>query len=404
MTREPLRTGVADSTPVVGSPDDAVPVRARIALALIFCINGAVLASWVPHIPAVKQQHAIGDGQLGAILLCMAAGAVCALSVAGRLVARFGSRATTVCAATALCVALPLPILSPTVPLLALSLLVLGAANGLLDVSINSQAVLVEQRYGRPIMSSFHGLFGVGGLLGAGVAGAVMWRGGSGAQHVVGTALAALLLVAAARSWLMSDPLRERSAGPAFARPTGLLVWLGLLAFAALMAEGAVGDWSAVYLHHVLQSTPALAAAGFAAFSSTMAIGRLAGDHIVRRFGTVAVLRASGTLGAGGLLAALLIGEPMAAVAGCALVGLGIANVIPILFSRAGGLPGVAPGRALAAVAAVGYGGFLAGPPLIGVLAELTSLPLALGLVVVGCVLIASFAHVIGRPGLRTTP
>ena len=384
--------GSAHPATVHGGAVDVVPARSRVALALIFFVNGAILASWVPHIPAIKQQHGIGDGQLGAILLCMAAGAVCALSVAGRVVARFGSRRTTAFAAIGLCLALPLPVLSPTVPLLALSLLMLGACNGLLDVSINAQAVLVEQRYGRPIMSSFHGLFGVGGLVGAAAAGAVMWLGGSGGQHVVGTALAALLLVVVVRSLLIADPARDRSAAPAFARPTGLLVWLGLLAFAALMAEGAMGDWSAVYLHDVLQSTPALAAAGFAAFSSTMAIGRLAGDRIVKRFGTQAVLRASGGLAAGGLTAALLIGDPIAAVAGCALVGLGIANVIPILFSRAGSLPGVEAGSALAAVTAIGYCGFLAGPPLIGVVSEFTSLPLALGIVVVGCVLIALFA------------
>jgi fucose permease len=384
-----------DSAAVDGRPFGVVPVRSRIALALVFLVNGAILASWVPHIPSVKQQHGIGDGQLGAILLCMAAGAVCALSVAGRLVARFGSRTTTAFGATALCLALPLPILSPTVPLLALSLVVLGASNGLLDVSINAQAVLVEQRYGRPIMSSFHGLFGVGGLVGAAAAGAVMWLGGSGGQHVVGTALAALLLVAAVRSWLIADPVRDGSAAPAFARPTGLLVWLGLLAFAALMAEGAMGDWSAVYLHEVLQATPALAAAGFAAFSSTMAIGRLAGDRIVTRFGAQTVLRASGGLAALGLTAALLLGDPIAAIAGCALVGLGIANVIPVLFSRAGSLPGVESGSALAAVTAIGYCGFLAGPPVIGVVAEFTSLPYGLGMVVVGCGLIALFAGVV---------
>ena len=197
-------------------------VRARWAVSSIFFLNGVVPASWVPHIPAVKQAHGIGDAELGAVLLCMAAGAVCALSVAGRVVRRYGSRSAVVVAAAGLCVALPLPIVSPTVPMLAVSLLLLGASNGMLDVSENSQAVLVEQRYGRPIMSSFHGLFGVGGLVGAGAAGVLMYLGVSSTQHVVATALAGLVLTNVARRALVVEPAPSSGPPPAFVRPTGI--------------------------------------------------------------------------------------------------------------------------------------------------------------------------------------
>lgn len=387
--REPAGAAAAAAVPEHSARR---PVRARVALATIFLVNGAVLASWVPHIPAVKQQHGISDARLGMILLCMAAGAVCALAVAGQLVARFGSRRTTAVAAFGICLTLPLPILSPSVPLLCLALLLLGACNGLLDVSINAQAVLVEERYGRPIMSSFHGLFGLGGLIGAGTAGVVTAQGVSGRVHVVAAALVALALTVWARGALITDAGRPGAGVGWFVRPPPRLLGLGLLAFAALLAEGAMADWSAVYLHDVLASTPALAAAGFAAFSATMALGRLSGDRVVAALGPRTVLRISGALAAGGLGAALLVGEPYAGIAGLALVGLGIANVIPVLFSRAGTMPGVDAGRALAAVTAIGYCGFLAGPPLIGVIAEVTSLPLALGLVVVGCLLISVLA------------
>jgi MFS family permease len=366
-------------------------VRSRWAVSAIFFINGAILASWVPHIPTVKQQLGIGDGQLGLVLLSMAAGAVGMLSLAGHLVRRFGSRAMTTAAAIGLCAVLPLPVLSPSIPLEALSLLLLGACNGALDVAMNAQAVVVERSYDRPIMSSFHGLFSVGGLVGAGCAGLVMWLGASAIAHVAGATVVALVLVGSALPSLVTDQPTERSGAaggaPALARPSRQLRRLGLLAFAALLAEGAMADWSAVYLHDVLASSAAFAAAGFAACSMMMAAGRFGGDRLVGAFGATAVLRASGSLAAAGLGLALFVGTPIAAIIGCGMVGLGIANAIPILFSRAGNLPGVDPGVAIAAVAATGYLGFLAGPPAIGLAAELTTLPLALALVVVCCAL-----------------
>jgi hypothetical protein len=380
-------------------------VRARWAISLIFFINGVIVASWVPHIPAVKQRLGIGDGQLGLLLLSMAVGAVCALSAAGWFVARFGSRTMTTTAAIGLCAVLPLPVLSPSVPLVAFSLLLLGAWNGTLDIAMNAQAVVVERRYARPIMSSFHGLFSVGGLVGAAGAGLVVWMGASPIQHVVGTTIIALALVGVALPSLLSEQSGGSTAAPAFARPTGRLRKLGLLAFAALLTEGAMADWSAVYLHDTLASSAALAAGGFAACSMMMAVGRFGGDRVVGALGAALVLRASGAFAAAGLGLALLIGTPIAAIIGCGMVGLGIANAIPILFSRAGNLAGIDPGMGLAAVATTGYLGFLTGPPFIGLVAQLTTLRLALGLVVACCALIAVYAGAAGaEPPRSGTP
>ena len=373
------------------------PSRARLAVATVFFVNGAILASWVPHVPLIKARHAFSDGQLGIVLLSMAAGAVLALPAAGWLVGRLGSRIMTALAAVALCLALPLPVLSPTVGLLCLALGVLGACNGTLDVSMNAQAGLVEADYRRPIMSSFHGLFSLGGLAGAAVASVVLWLGVSGSGHVLVVAFVGLCAVGTALFHLV--PASEAADGPrrVLVRPTRALIGLGMLAFLALLAEGAMADWSAVYLRDTLRTSPALAAAGFAAFSLAMAVGRLAGDGLAARFGARRVLRASGATAALGLGAALRIDTPLAGVAGCGMVGLGIANIIPLLFSGAGRVPGIPAGTALAAVATTGYLGFLAGPPLIGLASDAIGLPAALGIVSASCALVAVGAGKVGR-------
>src|SRR5262249_43835717 len=250
------------------------------------------------------------------------------------------------------------------VPSLTLSLGLLGASNGLLDVSMNAQAAALERRLGRTIMSSLHGLFSVGGVAGALVAAGAMAAGLSDAHHVVGAALVALVLAAFALPRLVpSSPDATIGRSP-LARPSRALLGLGALAFLGLLAEGAMADWSAVYLRDTLGASSALAAVGFAAFSFAMATGRFAGDGVIDRLGPRSALRVSGAVAAGGLAAALVIGRPAAGIVGCGLVGLGIANIVPIVFSAAARVSGVEPGRALAAVATTGYLGFLCGPPL----------------------------------------
>jgi len=363
--------------------------RARLAVSTIFFVNGVVLASWVPHIPAVKARFALSDGALGFLLLAMAVGAVVALPLSGWLVGRHGSRAMTSACAVALCLVLPLPLLAPSVAAAGLALALLGACNALLDVSMNAQAVEVERRHRHAIMSSFHALFSGGGLIGAVLAGSVMALGAGDVSHVLGAAFVSLLAVATSLPHLLPSPPAAGSQGPVLVRPTGPLARLGALAFCGLLAEGAMADWSAVYLHDGLGSSPATAALGFAAFSLAMAIGRAAGDTIVARFGPEHVLRTSAAMAAVGLTTALLVATPAVGIAGCGLVGLGISNVIPILFSAAGRMPGAQPGAALAAVATAGYAGFLAGPPLIGLVADWAGIGVGLGVVSVLCGLIA---------------
>src|SRR6185295_3330610 len=336
-----VRRGIQGAAPSRGpgrreqmpSPHESTtPVaRARLAVSTMFFVNGVVLASWVPHIPAVKARHAISDGQLGAVLFAMAVGAVVALPMAGWLVGRFGSRRMTSIAAVGLCLCLPLPVLAPTVVLLTISLGALGAFNATLDVSMNAQAVVVEQRYGRPIMSSFHGLFSLGMLAGAGAAVAVMALGPSDSSHVVGASLASLLAVGVNLPNLVPTTSRVAGAGRVFGVPSRALQGLGALAFCGLLIEGAMGDWTAVYLHDTLGSGDALAGTGFAAFSLAMAGGRFAGDRLVAGFGSARVLGVFSAAASIGLIVALILGDATSAVMGFGMVGLGIANVVPIL-------------------------------------------------------------------------
>src|SRR4030095_327092 len=349
--------------------------RSRVAVAVFFFINGAVLASWVPHIPAIKTRHMLSDRALGIVLLALAAGSVLALPVGGWLVGRLGSRVMTAAAGLALCLALPLPVASPSVALLSVALPSRGACKCLLDVSMNAQAAEVERCVGRPIMSSFHALFSLGGVAGALLAGGAMAVGIGDGAHVRVSAFVALSAAVVALPGLARPRAAGDHAGPAVARPSGTLLTLGSLALLGLMAEGAMADGSAVYLHDTLGSSPSVAAVGFAAFSLAMAAGRFTGDGLAGRLAPRRVRRGSSVLAAAGLGTALLLGHPAIGVVGCALVGLGIANIIPVLFSAAARVPGVPPGQALAAVATTGYLGFLAGPPLIGVVAETAGPP-----------------------------
>lgn len=369
----------------------------RRAVAALFFLNGAVLASWVPHIPTVQMRLRLGESALGVALLGMAAGALLAIPLAGWAIPRLGSRVVVRASGLLFCAALLAPLLATDLPRLVAALMLFGAANGAMDVSMNAQAVAVERRLRRPIMSWFHGMWSVGGLVGAGLAALALHAGLAPLAHATGAALLAGGGCALAMRALLPPGDDVRADGPRLVRPSGALAALGLLAALALLAEGAMGDWSAVYLRHWLLTSASVAALGFAAFQTTMAAGRFAGDRLASRCGDAALLRASAALAAGALAAALLVAHPLAALLGCAAVGLGLSNVIPILFRTAALVPGVAAAQGIAAVGSAGYLGFLGGPPLIGLAAEWIGLPAALGLVVLALTLIAASGTRLGR-------
>src|SRR5216683_1280 len=378
--------------------------RSRLAVSWVFFANGAALGSWVPHLPDAKHALALTDGILGFALLAMAAGSLLGLPLSGALTARFGSRATTTVSILGVVLASPLPMLAPSLPIFTLTLALLGVANGGVDVAMNAQAIAIEERVGRPIMSSFHGFFSAGGLVGA-MGAALAMSGGLGSRaHLLASAAGLFLVSVGAVAFLLPTAISSAARSPMFRLPRGPLLGLGVLALCALLAEGAIGDWAAVYLKDYAGTSPELAALGFAAFSLAMTAGRLLGDRAVRRYGGPWVLSAGAGVAAALLATGLLAGGTSAMLLGLAAVGLGLANAVPILFSAAGKLTAVPPSIGIAAVSTAGYCGFLLGPPVIGLAAERFGLGTGLGLVVIALATIALSGS--GRivPGAASQP
>jgi MFS family permease len=370
---------------------------ARRAVTLVFALNGALIGSWAVRIPAVKSNLDLSDGTLGLALASLALGSLLAMPLAGWLSARFGSRVTTRATLVWFCAAITLPGLAPSLPLLLLTTLNVGASTGSLDVAMNAHGVAVERRYPRPILSSFHAAWSLGGLAGAAIGGVVAGAGVGVGTHLAAGGVLGLLVALPISSALLpaSADVAGADDGPLLVRPPRALWALGALALCGLVAEGASGDWSAVYMHESLGTNPGFAAATFAAFSLAMTTGRLVGDRLTELWGPVALVRRGGVLGAVGISAALLIAQPAAAIIGFACLGLGLAAIVPSVFRASAHMPGIASGVALGAVSTMGYVGFLGGPPIIGGLAQLTSLPTALWLLVaLGAAIAALAGHV----------
>ena len=364
------------------------PQTARVAVATIFFTNGLVIANWIARIPDVKHALSLSDGTLGLALLCMAAGALLGQPAAGWAIGRFGSRVVTTASAVLFFATVILPGFASNLLLLMIALFVVGAWNGGLDVAMNAQAALVEQQYARPIMASFHGLWSVGGLLGATLGGlAASWAIPVG-LHLLGVAAAGMIVAFLATRQLVPDGGARNVENTAFALPPRALLPLAVIAFCSLLCEGAIADWSAVYLREGLGSTPGVAATGYAVFALLMAIGRFTGDRLTLRLGAALLVRGSGALVAAGIGLALVGSTSWLAIAGFGLIGAGVSCLFPVVLSAAARTPGIASGTAIAAIATSGYTGFLVGPPLIGSVAEAVTLRGALGLLALFGVLI----------------
>ena len=391
------------------APQRSVLVRGRVATALLFLLFGITLGAWTVRIPAIKRELSLDDGALSLALLAFAAGAITGMQATGRLVDRFGSRRVMLPVAFAEGLVLILPAYAPDLGTLAAALFVFGAVHGTLNIAMNANAIDVQRAWQRPIMSSFHAVYSVGGFIGAS-AGGLFAHAGIGPRTTF-TAVGGVMVAFAAWSawWALprtapAAPASSASsvssaAGGAVAPVRGVL-FLGVLACCALVGEGAAADWSAVYLRDDLHSSAGFAAAAFAAFSVAMTVTRLVGDRLTARFGPVLLVRASGLLAAGGLGAALLIGEPPAGVAGFACLGAGMALIAPQVYSAAGDRNPDAAGRALARVVGLGYLGFLLGPVVIGAASRVVGLPGALAIPVVLSLFVAATAPAL-RPAHR---
>ncbi len=380
------------------------PDPAAVAIALFFFINGMVFGSWLPRIPDVKAGLGLGPAALGAALLAVPVSALGAMLLSGWLVDRHGGARTTLAAMLALCATVPLPTLAGSWLVLALALVLVGAAMGAFDCAMNVEAAAIEKRNGRAIMSTCHGVFSLGAMAGAGSGGLIAAAGLAPPPHLATVALAMAALGLWLKRFLPHVPSAAADRAPLLALPSRALAGLGLIAFCVLFGEGVMADWTAVYLRESLGAGAAMAGLGFAAFAAAMALGRLTGDRLAAWLGPLALVRGGALVAAIGMTVGLVAGQPWAALGGFALVGLGFAGVIPIVFRAAAVKAGRPPSHSLAAVALTGYLGFLAGPPVVGLIAELASLERALGIVAVLALAIALLAAWAGVPVRLTLP
>ena len=391
-----METAVLDIPHSVPHSKAPLPQAARRAVSVLFFLNGVIYANWVSRIPAIQIDRKLSHGELGLALLGIALGALIAMPAAGAWIARVGSARVTRITTAFFCLLMPGLALAPNLWLFGAALLAFGAAHGALDVAMNAQAVVVEKRYPQPIMSSFHALFSTGGLVGALMGGAIAAQGIKPIPHFIAVSAAMAVVAAILLPYLLSggeSTGRAASASkPKFTLPPRSLLALGAIGFCVLMGEGAMADWTGVYLRQTLSSSEGLAALGYATFSVAMAAGRFVGDWLTAKLGPVRLVRTSGLVAAAGLSLSLFSTNPMLALLGFIGVGAGFATVVPIIFSAAGRSTQVPSAVALSAVTSMGYFGFLAGPPIIGFVAEGIGLRGALGLIVATCLLMVALA------------
>ena len=392
---------------------------ARWGVGLIFFVNGAAFASWVSRIPALRAGLGLSDGALGSVLLAMSCGVLLSFPLAGKGAQLLGSRQLALASGVALLVMLPMPFLIGIVPSLVLVLLEVGAALGTMQVAMNVLAVDVQARVARPIMSSLHGAWSAGGLTGAGIGSLAAHAGIAPLAHLAGVAVAlggvlvlALLLLSQARL-----PARAGAASapprPSMSFRRGgdrVLAGLGVICFCAFLTEGALADWSAVWLHERAGASESLAALGYAVFAGAMTTMRMLGDRLLEIFGSVRLLRLLTALASMAFAGALVLARVDTAMVAFLLLGLGMATVVPTAFAAAGrradALAGGAAGevsaaRAVALLSGFGYTGLLLGPPAIGWLAQATSLTWALGLLVLLVAVIVGLVPLLGEQRRR---
>jgi|GEM_PF-33098 HAD superfamily hydrolase (TIGR01509 family) len=364
--------------------------EARVALTFVFLADGVMVGSWASRIPAVKDGLGLTTSQLGVALFAMSLGALVSMPLAGWLDERVGSARIALVALLGGGSSLWLAGVAGSLGALVGALALFGAGFGAVNVAGNAQGIALERAYGRSILSSFHAAFSAGGLIGAAAGGLAAARGVEPPAHFAAVAVTlALVAFGAGRLLPRADVGCETFA---LVRPPRALLLLGCAAFFTLLAEGAAADWSAVYLRGSLGSTAAFAALGYTAFSLAMVASRLAGDRLDETIGPAALAGGGGVVSAVGLAAALAIGTTPAALVGFAAMGAGLGVMVPVIFRTAGTTPGVAPGIGIAAVSTIGFLGFLAGPPAIGIAADVIGLRAALAVVVVASVLAAGLS------------
>lgn len=364
----------------------------RVATRVVFFIAGFAMSAWAPLVLFAKARLAINDASLGLLMLCLGIGSLLTMPLAAPWAHRLGCKRPIIAAACVLGATLPLLAWLESMPLLALTLLLFGAGLGTLDITMNIQAVAVEKASGRAMMSGFHGFFSLGGIAGAGLVSALLACALSPLASVLVIVAVLLALLALAAGQLLTQTGEDPSA-PLFVRPRGRVLAIGLLCFILFLTEGAMLDWSALFLTHERGMSSASRGLGYALFCISMTLGRLCGDRLINHIGRFRMLLGGSLCAAAGLLLAIAIDVPAVTLFSFLLLGLGAANLVPLLFSVVGDQRDMPPHLALAAISGVGYAGILTGPALIGFIAHLTSLYVAFGCVAVLLLVVSASAR-----------
>lgn len=353
--------------------DTFVPGRLQqMSTRVAFFIAGLGIAAWAPLVPYAKARAGLDEGTLGLLLLCLGVGSILAMPLAGILATRFGCRRVATAGTLLICAALPLLATVSSIPALIATLFMFGAGLGTVDSTVNLQAVIVERASGKHMMSGFHGLFSLGGIVGAAGVSALL---GLGLTPLAAMLVVVILLIGALLKCVPHMlPYGSESSGPAFAIPHGIVLFIGGMCFIVFLTEGAALDWSAVFLAQERGIDTAYAGMGYAAFALTMTVGRLLGDRIVRKLGATRIILFGGLLAATGLFLATFAPSWQAALVGYALVGAGCSNIVPVCYSAAGRQTAMPESVAIPAVTTLGYAGILMGPAAIGFIAHLSSL------------------------------
>ena len=369
--------------------------KRRIALGAMFFFLGICFASWAARIPDIQSKFQLSEGQLGTLLLCLPIGSMLGLPIAGWSVHRYGSRSVILICSFAYALTLPLIGLAPSLWTIAPVLMSFGVLGNIMNISLNTQALGLENQFGKSILASFHGIWSMAGFTGAGVGAGMIFLNFSPAAHYVVVALLSALIILLSQKFVINDkPAPGEEGGLVLRKPDALLLRIGVISFLGMMAEGCMFDWSGVYFKKIVEAEPQYVSLGYVCFMGAMASGRFVTDKASNRFGKVPVLQVSGLLIFFGLLLSVLFPNLFTAAIGFLMVGAGVASIVPVSYGIAGRSKLYSPSVALALVSTISFFGFLVGPPLIGFVAELFDLKVSFALIGInglGILLLSSF-------------
>ncbi len=357
--------------------------KEAVAVSLVFMAISILFGSWVTRIPDLKEALNFSEGDLGLSLLGMSTGALLMMPFSAWIMSKFGTGKTMFYGVLVATLTMALPVFATSFWVLVSYLFLAGLFHGLTDVAMNAAAAAIEQKEKIRIMSTCHGVFSLGGMIGAILGSFLAGIGVSMQLHLGVLAIVVCVMILFLSKTLLNVTDTETEEGKLFVIPSGALIGIAIIGFIIMMGEGSIADWSAIYIKDYLSGSAAIAGLGFAGFSFTMALGRFLGDSIVPKYGAKNIVQFGSLIGAIGLAIVIFIPNIYIAIFGFTLVGLGFSCVVPILFSAAAKVPGVVPGTGIAGVTTSGIFGFLIGPPLMGFIADTYSLTIALGFVMV---------------------